>query len=387
MPKAPRIHKVLSGKHIVWFGESNQWVAFEKPAYKVYKYLSTGKSQKKIQKKICNKYGLNKEESRTFVSEINDEIKKISITNTKENSLNNVLVSDKSSSKQKGNKQDKGVSYSYFINKKHLTIEYSNEKLAYYLHTPIKHFASEKDDPKSQKIGLSVNKNSFSIYRDDIVIESCNTISELKHAFTKELMHSIYNIDAQEWFAWIHGSAITNGREAIIFSSASGSGKSTMAAVLQSRGFRMMSDDTVYLRNVDKSAYPVPAALSIKDGALETITKYLPTPKSDDLESYQFGSRKVRFKAPEHINNETFKPSPVCCIVFINYKPESTCTLKSLSDYEAFCRFHQEAWTSESQESALTFINWFLHLSYYELVYSDTDKAIKEVEKLFSENS
>ncbi|MDA3821704.1 MAG: hypothetical protein PF450_03690 [Bacteroidales bacterium] len=79
MPKAPRIHKKLSDKHVVWFGESNQWVGFEVPAYKVYKWHESGKSKKKIAKKIASKYGLEEKEAKRFVSEIITELERIKV--------------------------------------------------------------------------------------------------------------------------------------------------------------------------------------------------------------------------------------------------------------------------------------------------------------------
>jgi hypothetical protein len=385
MDKSLRIHRKLSGKHIVWFGESKQWVAFEKPAYKVYKHYSKGHSIKKSSKKIARKYGLEKKEAKTFVKEVCDELNKITaITTTKISPVEDKIPNKNSTNKKEKNRS---IQYSYLINQHSLSVDYNNEKLAYYLHAPIKHFKTEKIESSGEILSVAYKNNIFSIHRNGVRIESCSTISELKHAFIKSLMHSVYGVDRKEWFAWIHASAVTNGDKAIIFSSASGSGKSTIATILQSQGYRVVSDDMIYMRNKDKLTYPVPVALSIKNGANKIISKYIPAFKPEELEVYKYGDRKIRFKTPEHDGKEFFTAVPVKCIVFIQYKQNSDFSIKKLSDYEAFVRFHKEAWINETRESALAFINWFEELSYHELCYSDTEKAIEQVKELFVENS
>ncbi|MDA3821703.1 MAG: hypothetical protein PF450_03685 [Bacteroidales bacterium] len=239
----------------------------------------------------------------------------------------------------------------------------------------------------STKLTISRHENGFSISRDGTQQSYFSNIAELKHAFINQIMFATYSVPPEDWFAWIHGSAVAKGQNATIFTSSSGSGKSTMAALMQSRGYRFVSDDMVYLRQSDRLAYPVPTAMSLKEGSVSVVSNYIPSLKTDKLHFYEFGDRKVCFKKPDCEGSETFNPVVVRTLIFIKYKQGTIFSMKKLSDFEAFQRFHKQAWVNGSKESALAFITWFEELSYYELEYSDTDKAIMEIEKLFQENS
>jgi hypothetical protein len=72
-------------------------------------------------------------------------------------------------------------------------------------------------------------------------------------------------------YTYVHASAVECGGRGILFSGPSESGKSTMAYACARRGFRVVSDDVVYLRDEGNtlSAWGRPWRLRLMPGALE----------------------------------------------------------------------------------------------------------------------
>lgn len=384
MANQKRISRKFNDKHVVWFEESNQWVAFEKPAYTVYKRLNKGKNPKKISRKISEKYSLEKMHAYEFVIEIKNELKKITLNEKRDadkhpKSINCFQINSEI--------PKENVIHYYTIQNTSIRIDYSNQKLAYYLHAPYQFYAIKKVRIADHNFKVEQSENAFCLFRSELKVNTFNSISELKHAFTKEIMKAIYHINGDDWFAWIHASAITNGVKSIIFSSESGAGKSTIATLLQSRGFGVLTDDMVFMNKKDCFAYPVPAALSIKEGSLSILSAYFPSLKAEDLEEYTYGKRKVRYIPPNPDLNDIIKPTPVSDIIFIRYKPGARLSFKKLKKFDSFQRFHKEAWMNGSKKSAKTFINWFESLNYYELEYSDSKSALNLVSELINKNS
>ena len=72
------LHKKLSGKHVVWFGECNQWVGFEEPSYDVYRKYEAGNSENDIIQYIKHKYKLESSKAASFAGEIIAGLRQIS---------------------------------------------------------------------------------------------------------------------------------------------------------------------------------------------------------------------------------------------------------------------------------------------------------------------
>ncbi len=82
---------------------------------------------------------------------------------------------------------------------------------------------------KNNSFYLQVEKNGRKDSRQYCFYDA----GEVKHRVYIQICCHIYGVPENEWMSYIHASALTNGREAVLLSSASGSGKSTMAALLQ----------------------------------------------------------------------------------------------------------------------------------------------------------
>jgi hypothetical protein len=249
----------------------------------------------------------------------------------------------------------------------------------------------------------------------------------LKQRVYVEITSHIYNIREDDWMSYIHASGVSSGTEAILLSSASGSGKSTMAALLQlpvsedagkkqkhpemsasdetnhlgnqdemynagiefrkprSPDIYFLSDDFVPVSATDLKAYPFPAAITVKEGSFEVIKPYYR--QKDDADAGYPHSRnsRIRYLRPRFPGRETFKGKKINKIVFIRYNKGAAFILKKLDASEALATFHEEAWVSQNPGHAQRFIDWFVSISCYRLEYSDNRQAVEAIRKLFTE--
>lgn len=383
MSSKNRIHKEFSGKHVVWFEESNQWIGFEPPAYEVFRLHVEGKNKKHITEHICKFYELSKVEGANFVGEIFEGIKTAS-TPRMSASDNGSKIRD--IIEQTIPDQDK-ESYSvrkYLIHDKTIEIHYGSKILEYYIHPPLQYletFSAQKPDTSLHL--FSSQSNHYIVSDHGQSTWTTDEIPKLKRRLSLLILNKIYKTTFNDWFSRVHASAITDEQQVILLSSESGSGKSTLATLLQTRGYRVLSDDYVPLNRKDQLAYPVPAALSIKKGSFEVIKHYLPDFDPAQFDAYEFGHKDVRFLPPSANEKNWYEPKPVSSLIFIKYDAMAVFGFREIDSFDALGKYHQEAWVDDTPENAQGFIDWFEKLSFYELIYSDTEQALDTISSLF----
>lgn len=375
MTSQKRPDRRLSGKHVVWFEETNQWVAFEKPAYKIFKWRNKGKSKNAIRRKTEKKYGLTSKEAKRFVNEVTEWL----------DMLTHPSGSDNAHSKNVKCSEDPLIR-NYKIEGRSIRVCYFHQKLESYFHPPIAHFEEPGILKPDSVLELCASKEGFSLICNDNESTFYDTVAELKHGFNICLMQIVHEVNANDWLTWIHGSSVEKAGKAAIFTSPSGSGKSTIAALLQSRNFRILADDMVFLERNSSKIYPVPTALSIKNGALKTVADILKNPGMQKHPLHQIGERKMAFIPPLQETGGLSKPVHARYLIFIQYDRNTELSIRKLSEFDAFQRLHQNAWMNGTAESATAFIEWFVKLEYYELIYSDTKQALDLIDELFLEN-
>ncbi len=215
----------------------------------------------------------------------------------------------------------------------------------------------------------------------------------LKHRLYTAITNHIYGIPEEGWMSFIHASAVTNGREAIILSSASGSGKSTMAALLQlpaeksSRSNQgdlfFMSDDFVPVAAESREAYPFPAAITVKKGSFDVIAPYYDPDRDADAGYRGSAGSQVRYLCPRFPEKNPYGARPVKNIIFIKHTPGVPFRFRKLDTLSALAAFHEEAWVSQNPGHAQSFIDWFVTVECLRLEYDDSRKAVQAIRALF----
>jgi hypothetical protein len=180
----------------------------------------------------------------------------------------------------------------------------------------------------------------------------------------------------------VHAAALTNGKKTILIPAESGSGKTTMAAMLHKRGYRLLSDDFVPIDREKFRAWHFPIAMSVKQGALEVLSTLY-----DDLENIpvkESAARKtVRYLTPDYnpeLENLTF---PVKDIISIKYDPNVEFEFKKADRLKSIKIMLDQSWIVPNAGNAGVFLDRVADWSFYELTYSDNEKALDAIAKLF----
>ncbi len=373
------IAKKIDNSHVVWFEQSNRWVQFEEPAWLVNKYYLKGIDKSTISKKIARKYQLPNNKCNIFVNTICSKISEFTKQQTA--STNNII-------KNFSNIACSYPLYSvrhYTIGNKHFTLNFDSRIAEYHIHPPLSFLEKENFETVDIEYEIFSHGNEL-ILREKNCLETTSFHSDfnkLKQRLFKLITNNIHNKCDNDWMSFVHASALTNGKQTVLLASASGSGKSSMAALLQTKGLQLVSDDFVPIDAKSKRAFPFPAAISVKEGAFDLLSPHYGNLHEKSFNSYEFTNKSLRFLPPCHTNSKTIKALPVKNIVFIRYNAQISCNLKLVPASESLKLFHEQAWVSGKPAHAKAFINWFAKVRCYSLEYGDTEKGINTMLQIF----
>ena len=421
-----RVIKKIGSSHVIWFPESNRWMEFREPAWFIYEKIENGEDEQSLEVQLVQRYGLPHREALRFLREvingINLAVRPISGHEPGRGDETECTGLDGLAARAQNRRY---VTHHYLINEKHITISYGTPFLEYYIHRPLAHLETGGQQAESLSIRL------YEEVTGDVTSESNMTGSKatsgkaegsgptgsyylqveapaaggssrrfrfeesglLKHRLYTVITSHIYGIPEEGWMSFIHASAVTNGREAALLPSASGSGKSTIAALLQlpagksssgSHGeLYFMSDDFVAVAAESSKAYPFPAAITVKKGSFDVIAPYYDTARDADAGYRRSTGSNVRYLRPRFHEKNPYGAQPVKNIIFIKHTPGVTFRLSKLDTLSALAAFHQEAWVSQNPGHARGFIDWFVTVDCHRLEYDDSGKAVQVIRNLF----
>lgn len=370
--------KQFKNSYAVWFKPSQTFLLLKKPAYDVLKQYSTGIETNQIINYCTKEYGHVERDISSFVSEI---IQSIQFCN---NPKNKPHISQTKLMKYNWNLPSLPLRYTYLLNNKQFSIAFSNESLKQAIHPLYAHLTCTPSGNPNQKLECFEVDNMLIARLDGKIIEVIKR--ENIEYFTggiKQLIYSlIYHIDYNEWLGMLHASGIAKNNKSILFSAASGSGKSTIAALLKAQGYTYLSDDLI---GVDKSgkAYPFPAAISIKEGAVKALSTYYPEIENMDVQT-SFIGKKTRY-LPVFDNCNVQSGFPVKAFVFVNYSTTKPFVFEEVDKEAALQLLLCETWVNPKTEFVTQFFNWIEETPFYRLQYSDNKQALQLIEKLFAQ--
>ena len=373
------ITKKIDNDYIVWFEQSNRWVQFKEPAWLVNKLYQKGVDNVVISFKIAQKYNLLPQESSRFVNEICSGIAELSkqTTNTRIELNYTYFPSGYSF-----------VPYSiryYFIRNKCIAIIYETRLAEYYIHPSLAHLETKYSEIVDVQYEIYNHDNISVLMEKDRPETACNfdDFIRLKKRLFIFITNYIYNKTDNDWMSFVHASALTDGKQTILLSSASGSGKSTMSALLQTKGLQFVSDDFVPIDIKSKLVFPFPAAISIKEGAFDFLSPYYGNLREKSFNKYEYTNKSIRYITPKVSGFDYYKAKPVKSILFIRYNQHVACNFNQVPTNEALKLFHEQAWVSGIPEHAKAFINWFVKLRCFNLEYGNSEQGISKILNLF----
>lgn len=175
------------------------------------------------------------------------------------------------------------------------------------------------------------------------------------------------------WLGYVHAAGLAFGDRAVLFAGASHSGKSTLAAALDSSGCGLLSEDLVPLRRGDLAALPLPYAISVRDGGARALAAVYPQLEASPREVRS--AEPVRYLAPDHAGPEApVEGLPVVALVFPEYRPGASVRLEPLGPLDRLQALAAAGFRLEDlsrDEDLDAFLAWVDRTPGYRLVSSD----------------
>lgn len=364
------IAKKIEQAHIVWFEASNQWVQFDEQQWLIFCFYTKGLSLKTAAKKYSTKYLAPKDDAKSIIENsytsifnlFNPPFELPSFT------VNSKKVSDHIPNKTK-------THYYSYCNKA-FSITYGSAFLENYIHLPIAHLeATNTNNPKLLLEVFPLGKSY--ILRVNGQAKNCLSAEEpgqIKRLLYIELVNLFYSKQSSQWLSFAHASALKKNNKAIILTATGGSGKSTLAGLLLLNGFEFLSDDFVPIDSKNLKVFPFPAALCVKNDAIELLS-------AKGMEFTSNPAKSSAYAKPLH-NLVQAKACKTTSLVLVKYNPHVELVFEPLPILDALYLFLQEAWVGDDTKRAKKFINWFSKLSFYKLEYGNNKKAVDAITTL-----
>ena len=370
----PYIQKKIGSRHFVWFQNSNRYIQLEEPAWFVFRKVAKRCKPATIIADFITRYGLSAEESAVFVGDIRSEIENL---NQPDNTQ--IRMEKVPDELNKINFTPYSV-HRYRLGNKLIEFCYETPVFEHYLHPLIGHLeTAETGDAMPlfelfgarERIVFRYNGEAKGIWSNG----ETHLVKGLIFMFLINVMHDKTDTD---WLMTVHASAITNGLKTILFSAPPGHGKTTMAALLQSRGYQLISDDFVPIERNSFKAYPFPIAMSVKQGSMEVLGTLFPALEQKGL-NYISPEKIVRYFTPESHSDVSSAAFPVREFVFIEYNSSVDFEWKKLDPGNAIKQLLDQAWIVPDQGNAAFLFEWITQVSFFQLTYSDNEMALDTI--------
>jgi len=375
MVAIPFLKKKVGQSYLVWFQNSNLYLQLEEPAWFVFRKTCKRNKVETIAREFAVRYGASFEESLVFVEEIRRNI-------TKMNQIAKVPM--KASTDLNNYTFDPFSIHRYKLGNQIISFSYETRVFEYYIHPLIIHLETNEGDGEYPVFELFAYKESI-VFRFNGEVQGIWGPDEthlVKGLIFMILINVMYQKTIDDWLMTVHASAITNGKKTILFSAAPGNGKTTMAALLQAKGYQLISDDFVPIDRKMLHAYPFPIAMSVKEGSMDLLASHFPALAKKEL-NYISPEKSVRYLASSHHPDFTKNIFPVQEFIFIKYDKSVDFVLEKLDPLTGIRLLLDQSWVAPSIGNAEIFFDRILQKSFYQLSYSNNQKALEAITNLF----
>lgn len=378
MPVIQFIKKKIQHTYLVWLQKSNKYIQLEEPAWFVFRKTVKRHKTETIAGECADRYGITPEESLQFVSDIRSGINQM-------NQPTACLPENGSYPEEMADKAFEPFSVRHYrFGEKVIEFIFETRLFEYYLHPLISHLETKEAAIKTAVFELFACQEQI-VLRMNGQVEGAWTNEEthlVKGLIFMKLINVMHNKTDDFWLMTVHASAVSNGRKTILFPAAPGSGKTTIAALLQDLGFKLVSDDFVPIDRYSFCAWPFPIAMSVKQGSINVLSAMYP-----DLEqnpTTQISAEKtVRYLRPEADSNFFGEPLPVNEFVFVKYNQSAGMEWEKLDQVKAVQKLLDQSWISPAEGVPPILFDRLANWSFYQLTYSDNQKALDAIVKLF----
>ncbi len=353
------ISKQVNKQVIVWIKDVNRYIVLQQPAFDVFKKLSQNVELNEIASWFSKKHKIAVSESFQFVNEINSKLKELG-----KNKQSDFPKREKVNfSELIASKIFKSYNYKIFNN--YFQFSYSSPWMMDMIHPGIAHLQTKSNPKGAIQFQLCQTKDELVLIvnKDKYFRWPLNQSEYFKGSVSLQLLNVVYNKTDEHWLGSFHAAAVTKNNSAVLISASSGSGKSTLSALLVAAGFNLISDDLVPISFNDMKLYSFPSAISVKEGAINTLIPDFPQLKNVKTQLNTTTGKESAYLVP---NNEN-KPeiAKVKAILFPEYNPSIDFEWEKVDNISVLNNLLTESWIADREEVVEAFLDWYFNIPCY----------------------
>lgn len=367
----------LAQQSVVWFKAANAYVLVAPQTAKLIERIGKGLDDKALIDWSQKNLKLSKHQSEALLKATFKLIAELNVTKPVIKSA--LQIADKH--------QDYAFIKYYKIGNFVVKASFESEALAFLIHPKFDHL-SVSETLFNTEFEVFIQDEQLILKVDNLVVGTWakNEVEYFQGKFSMCLITQLYGKAESEWMGVFHASALSDGKNSVLFMGDSGNGKSTLAALLMAKGFGLLADDFVPVLAATQQVYYFPAAVSIKESAVKALTAFYP--KLDETPQYHFVNlnKKVHYLAPPAKQKDFLKQQTCKAFVFVKYQKNSPLSFEKIASEDAFQQLIPDAWLSPEPKNAEPFLNWFAQMPCYQLNYSNNSLMCQTIKKLFKDD-
>lgn len=185
---------------------------------------------------------------------------------------------------------------------------------------------------------------------------------------------------AQDILNVLHASSVALRGGAIVLAASSGSGKTTLAAALVAAGGELVADDITPLEAGTRHVWPLPCAMSIKEGSWPVLARLFAT--FETCPPVRLKEVRVRYFQPDrHVRPG--RGLPVAAIVAPRYAMGAATTMTAMTAPQLLRHLIESGtWPPPTLPGLREMLGWVRAVPAYRLDYGDIDDAVRRVQAL-----
>ena len=378
MPSTSFIKKKIGLSYLIWLQKGNKYVFLEEPAWFVFSKSAKRYKATTIASQCAMRYSQTYEQSLTFVNDIRSEIGQMDLP------VNMIVNASHDPDQLKNHSYKPYFIRRYRFGENLVDFTFETPLFESYLHPLISHLETTDIKDKVSDFELFGYQDKI-VFRLDGEVKGVWTFEEthlVKGLIFMNLINVMYEKTDDFWLMTVHASAISNGQKTILLPASPGSGKTTMAAMLQNQGYQLVSDDFVPIDRHSFHAWPFPIAMSVKQGSVNLLSSIYSDLKQRPI-NHLSPEKSVRYLSPYNTHESAPQTFSVKEFIFIQYKPSVDFEWEQIDPVKAVQLLFDQSWISPSEGMAQIVMDQLSHWSFYQLTYSNNQKALEAITHLF----